>query len=112
SMNTKRLSAINRVSAMASTKADQLSALLLLSAVIYLSAVVSAIADRPSADAQKGAQLAPTWKPQGRETFEKYDNPPAPPRKIETSPRMISRFGPFTSFQVNVDASGNNIIGD
>ena len=25
---------------------------------------------------------------------------------------MISRFGPFTSFQVNVDASGNNITGD
>jgi hypothetical protein len=58
------------------------------------------------------AQPAPTWKPQGREPFEKYDNPPAPPRKIETSPRMISRFGPFTSYQVNVDASGNNIIGD
>jgi hypothetical protein len=25
---------------------------------------------------------------------------------------MISRFGPFTSFQVNVDANGNNILGD
>jgi hypothetical protein len=25
---------------------------------------------------------------------------------------MISRFGPFTSFQVNVDANGNNIVGD
>src|SRR5207302_11019117 len=58
------------------------------------------------------AQLAPTWKPQGREPFEKYDAPPAPPRKVETSPRMISRFGPFTSHQVNVDASGNNIVGD
>ena len=58
------------------------------------------------------AQLAPTWKPQGREPFEKYDDPPAPPRKVETSPRMISRFGPFTSHQVNVDASGNNIVGD
>ena len=59
------------------------------------------------------AQLAPTWKGrEGKEPFEKYDNPPAPPRKIETSPRMISRFGPFTSHQVNVDASGNNIVGD
>ena len=38
--------------------------------------------------------------------------PPAPPRKIETSPRMISQFGVFTSFQANVDASGNNILGD
>jgi hypothetical protein len=58
------------------------------------------------------AQLAPTWKPQGKEPFETYDNPPAPPRKIETSPGMISPFGPFTSFQVNVDAGGNNIVGD
>ena len=46
------------------------------------------------------------------EALEKYDNPPAPPRKMETLPRMISRFGPFTSFQVNVDANGNNIVGD
>jgi len=58
------------------------------------------------------AQLAPTWKPHGREPFEKYDNPPARPRKIETSPRMVSPQGAFISYQVNVDASGNNIIGD
>src|SRR6184192_4576991 len=58
------------------------------------------------------AQLAPTWKPQGREPFEKYDNPPAPPRKIETSPRMISPYGVFISYQANVDANGNNIVGD
>src|SRR5216110_3142207 len=58
------------------------------------------------------AQSAPTWKPNGREPLEKYDNPPAPPRKIETSPRMVSRLGSFVSYQVNVDASGNNIIGD
>ena len=38
--------------------------------------------------------------------------PPAPPRKIETSPRMISQFGVFTSFQVNVDSNGQNILGD
>ena len=44
--------------------------------------------------------------------LETYDNPPAPPRKIETSPRMISQFGSFTSFQVNVNANGNNILGD
>ncbi len=25
---------------------------------------------------------------------------------------MISQFGPFTSYQVNVDASGHNILGD
>ena len=31
---------------------------------------------------------------------------------METSPRMISQFGVFTSYQVNVDANGQNIIGD
>src|SRR4029077_13596079 len=46
------------------------------------------------------------------EPLEFYDNPPAPPRKIETSPRMISTFGSFVSYQVNVDASGQNILGD
>jgi uncharacterized repeat protein (TIGR01451 family) len=54
----------------------------------------------------------PPHKRSRTEPLEKYDNPPAPPRKIETLPRMISRFGPFTSFQVNVDANGNNIVGD
>src|SRR5215475_3333193 len=46
------------------------------------------------------------------EPLEKYNMPPAPPRKIETSPRMISQFGVFTSYQANVDANGNNILGD
>jgi hypothetical protein len=46
------------------------------------------------------------------EHLEKFDNPPAPPRKIETSPRMVSPFGVFTSYQVNVDANGQNIVGD
>ena len=32
--------------------------------------------------------------------------------KSETSPRMISQFGVFTSYQVNVDANGQNILGD
>src|SRR5438093_242554 len=58
------------------------------------------------------AQLAPTHKVPRNEPLEKYDNPPAPPRKIETSPRMISQFGLFTSYQVNVDANGQNILGD
>jgi hypothetical protein len=46
------------------------------------------------------------------EPLEKYDNPPAYIFRLETSPRMISQFGLFTSFQVNVDANGNNIVGD
>ncbi len=57
-------------------------------------------------------QLAPTYKAPRNEPLEKYDNPPAPPRKMETSPRMISQFGVFTSYQVNVNANGQNIIGD
>ena len=58
------------------------------------------------------AQLAPTTRAPRNVPLETYDNPPAPPRKIETTPRMVSQFGTFTSFQVNVDASGNNILGD
>src|SRR6266480_3814166 len=58
------------------------------------------------------AQLAPTQRAPKNVPLETYDNPPAPPRTIETSPRMISQFGAFTSFQANVDASGNNILGD
>src|SRR5213083_1980542 len=59
-----------------------------------------------------GQTLAPTHEAPRNEPLEFYDNPPAPPRKIETSPRMISQFGPFVSFQVNVDQNGQNIIGD
>ena len=66
----------------------------------------------PIALSSSSAQPAPTWKPHGNEPFEKYDNPPAAPRKIETSPRMVSILGSFVSYQVNVDANGNNIIGD
>jgi len=32
--------------------------------------------------------------------------------RLETSPRMISQFGVFTSYQANVDANGQNIVGD
>jgi hypothetical protein len=46
------------------------------------------------------------------EPLEKYNMPPAYIYRLETGPRMISRFGLFTSFQANVDASGNNILGD
>src|SRR5438034_8122359 len=56
-------------------------------------------------------QTAP-HKPLPTEPLEKYNMPPAYLFRMETSPRMISQYGPFTSFQVNVDASGNNILGD
>ena len=57
-------------------------------------------------------QLAPVRTMPFAEHLEQYENPPAPPRKIETSPRMISHFGVFTSYQANVDANHQNIIGD
>src|SRR5437879_377471 len=57
-------------------------------------------------------QLAPTQRVPRDVPLEKYDNPPAPARKIETSPRMISQFASFTSIQANVDANGQNILGD
>jgi hypothetical protein len=62
--------------------------------------------------ATASGQIAPIRKPPFTEPLEKYNNPPAPPRTIETSPRMISPFGVFTSYQANVDANGNNILGD
>src|SRR5262245_33926892 len=48
------------------------------------------------------------------EPLEKYEMPPAPlgTFRLESSPRMISPYGTFVSFQVNVDAQGNNIVGD
>src|SRR6476646_7431625 len=52
-------------------------------------------------------------KPLPTEPLEKYDNPPAVAAPIlELSPISISPFGPYTSYQVNVDANGNNRVGD
>ena len=62
--------------------------------------------------AAASAQLAPTRRVPRNEPLEKYDNPPAYIYRAETSPRMISRYDTFTSYQVNVDANGNNIVGD
>jgi hypothetical protein len=53
-----------------------------------------------------------SWELDPKEPLEKYNMPPGYIYRLETSPRMISRFGPFNSFQVNVDANGNNIVGD
>jgi BNR/Asp-box repeat len=54
----------------------------------------------------------PTWNPRTRKPLEKYDDPPTYIYRLETSPRMISRYDGFNSYQVNVDANGNNIVGD
>src|SRR5207249_1935703 len=51
-------------------------------------------------------------KPLPTEELEKYDNPPALLWRTGQSPRMVSQFNAFTSFQVNVDAAGHNITGD
>ncbi len=57
-------------------------------------------------------QLAPTHRVPRNEPLESYGNPPAAPHVMETSPQMISQFASFTSIQVNVNASGQNIVGD
>ena len=52
-------------------------------------------------------------KPLPTGPLEKYDNPPAAPaRVLAISPALVSRFGSYPSYQVNVDANGNNIVGD
>src|SRR6266850_354754 len=52
-------------------------------------------------------------KPLPTEPLEKYDNSPAVAAPIlEISPALVSPFGPYTSYQVNVDANGNNRVGD
>jgi hypothetical protein len=56
-------------------------------------------------------QTAP-HRPLPTEPLEKYDNPPAYIFRPETSPRMVSQYDTFTSYQVNVDAQGHNILGD
>src|SRR5215475_6272973 len=83
----------------------------LLICLISLIALSSASAS-PEATTDRSAQLAPTWKPREKEPLEKYDMPPMYIYRLETSPRMISQHGPFVSYQVNVDAGGQNIVGD
>jgi hypothetical protein len=52
-------------------------------------------------------------KPLPTGPLEKYDNSPAvTPRVFATSPAVVSQFGPYISYQVNVDGNGNNIVGD
>src|SRR5947209_2960785 len=55
---------------------------------------------------------SPLWNPRAARPLEKYDNPPGYIYRLETSPRMISPYGVFISYQANVDANGNNIVGD
>src|SRR5262249_55595350 len=82
----------------------------LLTPTYLLSAMVAV---SPFTLGTASGQLAPTWDPHTKMPLEKYEMAPAPYiYRLETSPRMISQFGPFVSYQVNVDANGNNIVGD
>src|SRR5437870_10399839 len=82
-----------------------------LSAATYL--LTAMVAVSPFTLGTASGQLAPTWDPHTKKPLEKYDNPPAPYiYRLETSPRMVSPYGAFISYQVNVDANGNNIVGD
>src|SRR5439155_16982893 len=54
----------------------------------------------------------PGPRPLPKEPLERYDNPPPLSPAVATSPGLVSRFGPYTSYQVNVNANGNNVVGD
>jgi BNR/Asp-box repeat len=85
------------------------TAFLLLSVVGYQLSAITVLLLLPFSTAS--AQPA-TGTLEPKELAEKYDMPPTYIYRLETSPRMISQFGVFTSYQANVDASGNNILGD
>jgi len=44
--------------------------------------------------------------------MERYSMPPDFAYVPFYSPRMLSTYGPYTSYQINVDALGRNIVGD
>ena len=73
-----------------------------LSTAVYLLLVSAAFSQRVAR------------KPLPTEPLEKYDNPPAVAEQqvLAISPALVSLFGPYTSYQVNVDANGNNRVGD
>jgi Dockerin type I domain len=54
----------------------------------------------------------PPRKSLAKEPLEKYDNAPDFLSRTGVSQRMVSQHGPFISYQVNVDANGQNITGD
>jgi hypothetical protein len=78
-------------------------------AVALLASLAAFLSLVPRASAQRIAR-----KPLAEEHLEHMQDPPATivPRRLQLSPQKISSFGPFTSYQANVDANGNNIVGD
>jgi len=96
-----------------STISYLLSSILVLSTISYLpSARAQATASEQTATRKPTPGYGAAGKPRMTEPLEKYNMPPAYIYRWEPGPRMISQFGLFTSFQVNVDANGNNILGD
>jgi len=99
-----------------STISYQLSAALVLTTIGYLPSAFAQVAASGQADPRPrsiaGTTHGAASKPRMTEPLEKYNMPPAYIYRLETGPRMVSQFGLFTSFQVNVDANGNNILGD
>lgn len=63
---------------------------------------------------QTSTNLSPVTppKPLPTEPLEKSEDMPALLRPTQLSPQMISQLGNFTSYQVNVNSSGQNIVGD
>ena len=53
-----------------------------------------------------------TWNPHTGKQLERYEDRPAYIYRLDTSPRIVSPYGAFVTYQVNVDANGNNIVGD
>jgi hypothetical protein len=52
-------------------------------------------------------------KPLPTEPLEKYENVAAPAAPVlRVSAALVSQFGPYTSYQVNVDSTGHNRVGD
>src|SRR5882724_12298350 len=88
--------------------AGSVISLLLLSAITYLPSTGA----QATASEQTATRPSTPGKPRMTEPLEKYNMPPAYIYRLETGPRMVSPFGLFTSFQVNVDSDGNNILGD
>ena len=76
---------------------------ILVTCLVSSLALAAASAQTPASGSRRTRMTEPLEKP---------GMPPAYIYRLETGPRMISPFGVFTSFQVNVDASGNNILGD
>ena len=51
-------------------------------------------------------------KPLPKQELERYDNGPVFVGRLGASPAMVSQQGAYTSYQVNVDSNGQNIMGD